>query len=131
MTPILVDTSVYIDHLRAGEDVRQLLMPFLKAGCLLNCGVVRAEVLRGMKSASARDGMLAFFDIVPEVPTDARLWRTASQLGWQLGRTGKWPPVTDLAIAACALRAKARLVSPDRHFRDIPGLSVLADLPKM
>ena len=55
--------------------------------------------------------MLAFFDIEPEVPTDARLWRTVSQLGWQLGRTGKWPSVTDLAIAACALRAKVRLVA--------------------
>lgn len=130
MTPLLVDTSVYIDHLRAGEDIRQALMPFLRAGVLFNCGVVRAEVLRGIKSPAARDGMLAFFDIVPEVPSDARLWRTVSQLGWQLGRTGKWPPVTDLAIAASALRAGARLVSPDSHFRDIPGLVVLKKLPE-
>ncbi len=130
MTPLLVDTAVYIDHLRAGEDIRQVLMPFLRAGVLFNCGVVRAEVLRGIKSPAARDGMLAFFDIVPEVPCDARLWRTVSQLGWQLGRAGKWPPVTDLAIAASALRAGARLVSPDNHFLDIPGLVVLKRLPE-
>lgn len=130
MTPLLVDTAVYIDHLRAGEDIRQVLMPFLRAGVLFNCGVVRAEVLRGIKSPAARDGMLAFFDIVPEVPCDARFWRTVSQLGWQLGRTGKWPPVTDLAIAASALRAGARLVSPDKHFLDIPGLVVLKRLPE-
>ncbi|MFZ4774594.1 MAG: PIN domain-containing protein [Terrimicrobiaceae bacterium] len=131
MTPILVDTSVYIDHLRAGEDIRQLLMPFLRAGLLFNCGVIRAEVLRGMKSPAARDGMLGFFDIVPEVPCDARLWHTVSLMGWQLGRNGKWPPVTDLAIAASALRSGCRLISPDHHFQDIPGLIVLANLPEI
>lgn len=129
MTPLLVDSAVYIDRLRAGVDVRQKLLPFLRAGNLYHCGVVRAEVLRGMKSSKTRDGMEAFFDVVPEVPLDARLWRAVSQLGWQLGRRGKWPPVTDLAIAACAIRVGATLVSPDAHFEDVPGLDLVTDLP--
>lgn len=128
MTPILVDSAWIIDRMREGIDFRQCLLPDLRNGRLYNSGVIRAEVLRGIKQkkihAEARD----FFDIVPEVPCDARLWRTVSELGWSLGRKGQWPPVTDLAIAACAMRIKADLITPDLHFQDIPGLVVRADL---
>jgi predicted nucleic acid-binding protein len=37
--------------------------------------------------------------------------------------------VTDLAIAACAMRVGATLVSPDKHFEGIEGLSLLKELP--
>lgn len=129
MRSLLVDSSAYIDLLRRQVDPRQLLLPFVREGVLYNSGVVRAEVLRGMKFLKARDGMEAFFDIIPEVPADARLWRAVSLLGWELGRKGKWPPVTDLVIAASALRVGARLVSPDAHFEDVPGLEIIPEIP--
>ena len=121
----LVDSAAYIDLMRAGEDPRQVLAPLLRAGLLYNCGVVRAEVLRGIRVEKHYAQMEQFFDIVPEIPADARLWRSVSHLGWELGRRGKWPPVTDLAIAAATLRIRATLVSPDAHFRDVPGLRVV------
>jgi predicted nucleic acid-binding protein len=127
---LLVDSAVYIDLLRAGVDVRQRLLPALSSGDLYNCGVVRAEVLRGVKNPRLKEDLAAFFDIIPEVPTDARMWRQISDLGWELGRRKKWPPVTDLAIAACAMRVRATLISPDAHFLDIPGLSRQIDLPR-
>jgi len=129
MRPIIVDASVYIAHLRAARDVRALLVPHLRAAALYNCGVIRAEVVRGMKSSSKRDGMVAFFDIIPEIPCDAKVWRTVSELGWNLGRKGKWPPVTDLVIAACAMRVGAMLVTLDKHFEDIDGLPLLDAIP--
>lgn len=129
MSAILVDSAVYIDLLRAQIDIRQRLLPFMRAGDLYNCGVVRAEVLRGVKTARIHDGLRDFYDIIPEVPCDAKLWREVSELAWTLQRQGKSPPVTDLAIAVCALRVDARLVSPDAHFQDIPGLTVLTELP--
>jgi len=128
MGAILVDSAWIIDRMREGQDFRQHLIYVLRAGELYNSGVVRAEVLRGIKQPKMRDAVCDFFDIVPEVPCDARLWRSVSEIGWTLGRRGKWPPVTDLAIAACALRVGATVVSPDAHFRDIPNLMVREDL---
>ncbi len=130
MTPILIDSCIYIDHLRRGIDIRQLLAGPIRAAALYNVGVVRAEVLRGMNSPHARDGIREFFDIIPEIPCDARLWQSVSELGWDLGRRGKWPPVTDLAIAAAALRLKATLITVDKHFADIPGLNHQTKIPK-
>jgi predicted nucleic acid-binding protein len=129
MTNLVVDSSAYIDLLRAGVDVRQPLVPFLRSGKLYNCGVIRAEVLRGMKTPSALAGLEEFFDIVPEIPSDAKLWRQVSQLGWDLARKGKWPPVTDLIIAASCLRIGATLVTRDAHFQNIPRLKILQDIP--
>ena len=127
-TAYLIDSAAYIDLMRAGQDPRQVLAPLLRAGRLYNCGIVRAEVLRGIKIDKTYRQMEQFFDIVPEVPADPRLWREVSQLGWDLGRKGKWPPVTDLAIAAAALRVRATVISPDAHFKDIPGLKLIPKL---
>lgn len=123
--PHLIDSAAYIDMMRAGQDPRQVLAPMLKAGLLYSCGVVRAEVLRGIREQKHYDQMEAFFNIIPEVPTNARFWRDVSQLGWKLGRKGKWPPVSDLAIATAALITKAILVSPDAHFLDVPELTLV------
>jgi predicted nucleic acid-binding protein len=128
--PLLIDSAVYVDLLRSKVDVRARLLQFLPAGELYNCGVVRAEVGRGIVLPRLREEMEAFFDLLPEVPTDAEMWREVSRIGWTLGRRGKWPPVADLAIAACAIRVNATLISPDAHFRDVPGLSLEPKLPE-
>jgi hypothetical protein len=58
--PILVDSAIYIDRLRAGHDIRQELMPWLANGLLFNCGIVRGEVIRGFKNARLKAEMNAF-----------------------------------------------------------------------
>ena len=128
---ILLDSAAYIDIARSGQDPRQVLSPYLQGGQLYNCGIVRAEFLRGIKAPKQHQDVLDFFDIVPEVPCDARLWRQVSEIGWELGRKGRWPPVTDIAIAACAMRVNAMLISTDAHFKDITGLKLQSKLPKI
>ena len=127
--PILVDSAIYIDRLRAGADIRQELMPWLANGMLFNCGVVRAEVIRGFKNARLKAEMTAFFNIIPEVPTPAKLWQTVSDMAWALDRScGGSRPLTDIIIARCAMNVGATLISPDGHFEDIPGLNVRTTL---
>lgn len=123
--PILVDSAVYIGRLRAGEDIRQELMPYLANGMLFNCGIVRAEVIRGFKNPRLKAEMTAFFNIVPEVPTTARMWQQVAEMAWALDRaSGGSRPLTDVVIARCAMHVGAVLVSPDQHFQDIPGLKL-------
>jgi predicted nucleic acid-binding protein len=126
---LMVDSSAWIGLLREGVDVRARLVPYLRSATLYNCGVIRAELLRGFRSTAARDEICGFLDIVPEVPCDAKLWRTVADLGWALGRLGKWPPVSDLAIAACCLRVDATLVTLDAHFDDVSGLRIAREIP--
>jgi predicted nucleic acid-binding protein len=127
--PVLVDSAVYIGSLRAGRDIRQDLMPYLANGTLFNCGIIRAEVIRGFKNTRLKAEMTAFFNIVPEIPTNARMWQQVAELAWTLDRTvGGNRPLTDVVIAKCAMHVGAILVSTDAHFRDIPGLKLRESL---
>ncbi|MDB6138989.1 MAG: PilT protein domain protein [Verrucomicrobiaceae bacterium] len=129
MIPILVDSCIYISYLKRKIDVRQLLVPALRSGRLYNCGVVRAEVLRGIREEKFYSEVEEFFDIIPEVPADAKIWRQVSRLAWQAARNGLAPPTTDFVIAACAMRVRATVITLDKHFNQIPGVTVSAELP--
>ena len=129
MSAILVDSCIYITYIKRGIDFRQLLVPALRAGQLYNCGVVRAEVLRGVRDSHFYEEVEAFFDIIPEVPTDAKLWRQVSRMAWDTARKGFAPPTTDFVIAAAAMRVRAMVITLDKHFHQIPGVTVSPELP--
>jgi len=59
-------------------------MPYLANGTLYNCGIVRGEVIRGFKNTRLKAEMTAFFNIVPEVPTTAKLWQLVAEMAWAL-----------------------------------------------
>jgi predicted nucleic acid-binding protein len=127
----LVDASKYIDWMRAGRNPTRILQPFLLAGRLVTCGVVRVEVMRGVVRPAVREELNALFDLIPEVEVSAGIWKDTADLAWTLDRKGMVLPVSDLLIASCALYANARVVTVDPHFKSIPGLKVQRDLPDL
>jgi len=106
-----------------------LLRPWLIAGQLWTCGVIRAEVLRGVRLPRIKSDLNDLFDAMAEVPTDAGLWRATADLAWELDRRGTILPLTDLIIAACALQVGAPVVTLDGYFSLVPGLQTRRDLP--
>lgn len=126
-----VDSSKFIEWMRLGRSPVRILQPFVIAGQLRTCGIVRVEVLRGVVKPAVRNEMTALFDAIPEVPLAADLWKQTADLAWALDRKGTILPVTDLLIASCAIHVKAIVVSADPHFASIPGLSLRRDLPEL
>ena len=125
---LVVDSHVYIDLILAGKDVRFLLQPWILSGDLLGCGVIRAEVLRGILSQKIRNDLSDLFDVIPEIPTNPRLWREVADLAWRMDRKGKVIPLTDVIIAACSMWVGATVISEDRHFAMVPGLKTQSRL---
>jgi len=125
---VLVDSNVYIDLLRSKRDVIATLFQWNQAhhGVLSICGIVRLEVLRGVKSIKLLARISAFMDVMCNVPSDNRLWVEATDLAWQLDRKGLVIPGADVVIAASALRIGAALLTSDTHFAQIDGLRVIA-----
>jgi predicted nucleic acid-binding protein len=119
----LVDSNVFIALTRRDEDVAQWLGGQLDD--IYTCGMVRLEVLRGIKKQRQRDDMAAFFNVLCNVQTDNNLWEEAAELGWKLDRLGRTIPAQDILIAACALRAGVPVLTADKHFQDIPDLMVI------
>ncbi len=125
----LVDSTAFIDWMRKGRNPIRILGPWIRAGALVGCGMVRAEVLRGMISPPARREMELLFEHIPDVPFSAKLWDEIANLAWELDRAGDVLPLTDIAIAVCARQVHATVITYNKHFRKIPNLRLVSDFP--
>ncbi len=122
---VLIDSNIFIGALRENRDPLLDIYRRLDLVDVVSCGVVKAEVLRGVKSPKLRDRLSDFFSVTQMVPTSPKLWDEVWALAWKMDRMGKVIPLTDLIIAACALRADAAVLTDDKHFKSVPGLEVL------
>ena len=122
---ILVDSNVFIDYMKRGLDPAKELLSLYESTDLVTCGVVKSEVLRGIKSLKAQDSLNGFFNVMRFADLPAKVWDDVWQLAWQLDRKGRVLPLTDIAIATCALRAGAWILTSDAHFDQIPNLQVI------
>jgi predicted nucleic acid-binding protein len=121
---VLPDSSFYITATRAGRD------PFVELGAkameyeYATCGMVQMEVLRGRRDPYVLKRFRETFAVMIYITTINPIWERAAQLAWSLDRQGIIIPATDLLIAACALQVGATVLTHDKHFQFIRGLSV-------
>lgn len=121
-SPVLVDSSWYIWHMRAGRRPLRELQPIEFTRDIATCGIVRAEVARGIRDPALLKKFQVRWDVMLSVPTDKDLLLDAETLAWQLDRRGVVLPLTDILIACCARRIGAVVLTFDKHFSHIPGL---------
>ena len=119
---MLIDSSFYIDALRHLRVLPLLLRDWLVAGRLWTCGIIRVEVLRGIRNDKVKTDLSLMFDVMNDIPTDNDLWRSTAELGWKLDRRGIVLPLSDLVIASCAIEADIPILTLDHDFSRIPGL---------
>lgn len=122
--PVVADTSVWIDFLRGRQNV---LRAAAGARRLLMCGPVAAELLRGV-SQQRREQMHLRLLNIPWASLGVFEWLEAGDAAAELRRAGTPVSLPDVAIAAAARAAGARLITYDRDFAHIaaamPGLDV-------
>lgn len=127
MPTTLADTSAIIEFFRPGgrEDIVREVARLLDSGQLAVCGIVVAELLQGVREAERAP----LLDLLAEVQVwEFKLedYSLAGELGNALRRKGHKVPLTDLLIAALALRMKAPLLTLDRKdFGVVPGLKLV------
>jgi predicted nucleic acid-binding protein len=126
---IIVDSCIYIEHLRGGRDPAQVFAPYAQQHDLATCGAIRCEVLRGMRTAKTRAALAAYFDCLLYIPTPNHVWEAAEEVLWQTDRAGFKIPVTDALIAVSAMKAGGAVFTRDKHFKTIPGLRVFEEFP--
>ena len=122
--PVLIDSSFYIGQMRTSRDPLQILPYLAMERDLVICGMVRAEVGRGIKENRLRKDFHKAWDVMINVITDNRLWESVEQTAWDLDRHGIVLPIQDIIIACCARQAGAVVLTHDHHFLSIPGCKV-------
>jgi hypothetical protein len=108
--------------MRAGRHPLRALEPIAHTRDIATCGIVRAEVARGIRDPAVLKKFQARWDVMLYVPMDNKLWKEVENLAWQLDRRGVVLPLTDIIIACCARRIGAVVLTFDKHFSRIPGI---------
>jgi tRNA(fMet)-specific endonuclease VapC len=126
---LLLDTNAYT-ALRLGRDV--VAEQVQRSEQVLLSVVVAGELLFGFRHGSRYDenaGALREFLGDPNVTVLPIAWTTAEifgRLSATLRKRGTPIPTNDIWLAAQAMEADATLLSSDRHFGRVDGLSWLA-----
>ena len=120
--PVLVDSCWYIDHARRGEDPLQILSFMAESRDIAICGMIKAEVGRGLKHRKHLDRYEAAWSVMLYIDDGFQRWEDTLALAWSLDRRGIILPIQDIHIAACAVHAGAVILTYDGHFQKIPGI---------
>lgn len=125
---VLPDSNFFINQARRGVDPFVALAAHAVDWEFVTCGMVVLEVCRGRRDPALHRRFRECFSIMLYIATGNTVWERAGQLAWSLDRKGVVLPAADLLIAACALHAKAAVLTQDAHFLQVPGLRVIAGL---
>ncbi|MBY0512602.1 MAG: PIN domain-containing protein [Gemmataceae bacterium] len=127
---ILLDTGVVIDYLRTGDVKLDTL--FQTVPCAV-CGVVRAELLHGVRSATDRAQTLTLINGFRHLPTPEPVLDAVGDYLHTLRSKGVTVPFTDVVLAGVAITHDVELWTRDGHFVLIqgvlPALKLFAEPP--
>lgn len=116
---ILVDTNVLIALIRTGDPK---LTALLRTHGGAVPGIVRAELLHGVRSAVDRRNTLALFATLGAVPTPEAIWDDVGDNLRALRAHGVTVPFPDALLATLALFHDLELWTRDAHFGLIQGV---------
>ena len=110
-TPILADTSTWVDYLR---NTQAALLPLVDANTAATCEPVSMELLSSTRSEDEWTSIRRLLDRAPLIPLDsladfegaARIRRIATQIGISIGSV-------DCMILAAAARTGSALLTLD------------------
>lgn len=114
---VIVDTSAWIAFFRRDGDPRTKLAmkTLLDEYEAALCGPVEMEFLGGA-FPHERLKIQAWFDIIPYVANDQKLWRIAATTFATLRAKGVTAPWNDILIATIATETNLRVYALDHHF---------------
>lgn len=124
----VVDTCVWIDHLRPGtpERTRALADGVINDPDTLLCEPVRFELLAGVAKRQ-RSALIGFLETVPLIETPRTLWTDAAKMAAALLDAGvRVPPMDILVATICVRHGGVTLVTFDAHFAEVAKRSDLS-----
>jgi len=114
---VIIDTSAWVEFFRRDGDpliklsVKGLLDAF--EGAL--CGPVEMEFLGGARPNEMKT-IQPWFDIIPYLPNDQKVWRRAAANFATLRAAGFTVPWNDILIATIAHEKGVAVYAHDKHF---------------
>ena len=125
---VIIDTSIWIDILRAGNALSEIeVTRLIRDRQAASVGIVYAELLRGTRSDEERNSLIDHLDTFTLfIDSSKPTLLLAGRLLADLDRQGTPLAFADAVIAAHALEGDHSLFTLDEHFRRVPNLRLHA-----
>ena len=121
---ILADTTVWIEFFRTRSKTGDILESLIKEGAVWLCGIVLFEILQGVRTEEEKANVSEMLSDLPYVEMSQPLWQKASEISASLRKNGLNLPLSDILIAAVAIRNNFSVFTLDKHFEQIPGVKI-------
>ena len=121
---VIVDTSVLIAFFRGDTKIADKVSSLLQDNRVITTGIIIAELLQGMKDMKEEKNISDILAETSPLEITTDLWIKAGKVALSLRRKGINLPLTDVAIAALAIEHDIRILTLDKHFKQIPGVRV-------
>lgn len=119
----MVDSSWYIQLSRKREDPLKKLALASEDREIATCGVVVAEVGRGLRFPKFLKEYEEAWKEMRWVESSNEVWFETMKKAWELDRRGIVLPIQDIHVATCAMQIEAVVLTFDDHFNLIPGVT--------
>lgn len=120
---VLIDTCIWVGFFNRNQsNERRAVDPLLDDDRAAITGMILAEVLQGFRRDEQADWAASSLKGLHDLEPTSDDWRVAANLGRHLVANGNRLPLTDLAIAAIAMRNDCSVLTTDPHFDLIVGL---------
>jgi predicted nucleic acid-binding protein len=120
---VIVDTCMWIEFFnRPYSPVKKAIERLLRRNQVVMLGPVAMEVLTGFRRREHADWIASLLVGIPLMPLEWDEWREAAELARVVAARGHRLPMTDLVIAAVAMKHDYDVYSTDPHFDSLPDL---------
>jgi predicted nucleic acid-binding protein len=123
MRLVLIDTCIWIPFFnRPQSKEKKAIDALLDDDRVALIGPIVAEILQGFPRESQANYVASLLQGVRYVELIRDDWQAAARLGRQTSAAGHRLPLSDLALAAVALRLNAEVYTSDPHFDLLPSV---------
>ena len=120
MSEYLVDTSVWVEFLRAKKTIiKKRLENLLDENRAVVSGIILAELLSGVSNEKEQSFLEECFLGLPYLEATRETFATAGKMGATLRKKGITLPISDLLIAALARTHALTVLTLDNHFQTL------------
>ncbi|MDR4499685.1 MAG: PIN domain-containing protein [Candidatus Scalindua sp.] len=117
---ILIDTSIWIDYFQNKSSQFSVTVDdILSTENVYIPKIVIAELIQGARSKKEVSVIQSYFDAFTIIDQKEDTWLEAGKLSYRLRKKGKSINLLDCYIAIIASTYKCKILTLDKHFKDI------------
>jgi predicted nucleic acid-binding protein len=120
---VLIDTSAWVEFFKGHSKTADMVTSLIETGRASLCGVIYYELLHGTRDDKETRYLPNALSALTYFEMTADAWIQAGRIAAGLRGKGITLPMSDILVGTVALKHSIQVLTLDKHFNSIPGLT--------